>query len=377
MFDDCIIMAGGSGTRLWPASNSVNPKQFLPVSAAGTEIFFSLSLERAFSVIKNDGRINIIAGKSHIPHIIKVCSQLSDSEKKHLMLIAEPAAKNTGPAIACAASYSQKTSGKNKTMLVLTSDHIITPQEAFLNDAAKAADLAAKNSLVLFGITPAKPETGYGYIETAENLPENVYSVKAFHEKPDSLTAQQYFDSGRYFWNSGMFAFSLEFITEKFKQLANDIFHPFEELDVPNANSFSTVNGLHILDGWEGLDNTYSSIKKIPFDKAIAEKCPCTVMVKASFNWTDIGCWDDYAQLLASGSASGFGAEVYASGASENCFVYSDIPVALAGVEDLIVVIRSGKDGSSAAALVTKKGETQQVREIVEKIQQAGRTDIL
>jgi len=380
MFNDCLIMAGGSGTRLWPASSSRKPKQFLPVAKDRTETFFSLSLERALKVVmESDGRVIVIAGQSHLPFVIAACSTLSAAEKKHLVLIPEPQAKNTAPAIACAIAYAGKTSGQNRTMLVLTSDHIIKPLEVFQQDMATSAQFAVQNHLVVFGISPSGPETGYGYIETAEKLAGNVFAVAAFWEKPDRETAEQFIATKKYFWNSGMFASGCEFLMEEYHRLAKDLIRPFEQLKTPGKESYTQTKGLCVLDAWAGLDQAYNQAKSISFDYAIAERCSRTVMVRAAFDWIDVGSWDEYARLL-SGDYFGninSGTEVYVAGTGSNCFVDSDIPVALAGVEDLIVVIRSGTDGSPPAALITRKGKTQLVRDIVEQIKQKGKTEIL
>jgi len=373
-------MAGGSGTRLWPASSSRKPKQFLPTTRGGTETFFSLSLERALKVVaETDGRVIVIAGKSHLPFVIAACSGLSAAEKKRLVLIPEPQAKNTAPAIACAIAYAGKTSGRNRTMLVLTSDHIIKPFEVFQQDAVTSAQFAAQNQLVVFGISPSGPETGYGYIETAGKLAGNVYAVAAFREKPNRETAEQFLASKKYFWNSGMFAFGCEFLAEEYHRLAEDVSRPFEQLKAPDRKSYTQTKGLCVLDNWAGLDQAYHQAKSISFDYAIAEKCTRTVMVRAVFDWIDVGSWDEYARLLSGNSFGNISSdtEVYAAEIGSNCFIDSDIPVALAGVEDLIVVIRSGTDGSPPAALITRKGKTQLVRDIVEQIKQADRKEIL
>jgi mannose-1-phosphate guanylyltransferase/mannose-1-phosphate guanylyltransferase/mannose-6-phosphate isomerase len=369
-------MAGGSGTRLWPASSSRKAKQFLPAVKNGTESFFSLSLERALRIVpENDGKVIVVAGKAHLPFVIADCSKLSAAEKKRIVLIPEPEAKNTAPAIACALAYTLKTSGENRTMLVLTSDHIIKPIDVFLNDSNKAAQFAQQNKLVVFGISPTGPETGFGYIETAEKLDDNVYNAAAFREKPDLKTAEQFLASKKYFWNSGMFAFRCDFLTEEYRRLAADVNSPFENLKTPDKKSYTKIKDLCVLDKWAGLDKAYKQAKSISFDYAIAEKCPQTVMIRSSFDWIDIGSWDDYARLLGN-SSDNTDTEIFSAG-TNGCFVDSDIPVALAGVEDIIVVIRSGKDGSPPSALITRKGKTQLVRDIVDKIKQSDKKDIL
>jgi len=381
MINDCLIMAGGSGTRLWPASSSGKPKQFLPAVKGGTESFFSLSLERALRVVsEKDSRVIVIAGKAHMPYVINACSPLSKADKKRIVLIPEPGAKNTAPAIACAIAYAGRTGGWDRTMMVLTSDHIIKPLDVFLKDAGAASRYAEQNKLVVFGISPSGPETGYGYIEAAEKLAGDVYVAAAFREKPDRETAEQFLASKKHFWNSGMFAFRCDFMAEEYLRLAADVFESFEKLKAPGKNSYTKKKGLCVLDAWTGLKKAYNQAKSISFDYAVAEKCSQTVMIRAGFDWIDVGSWDDYAGLLSDNSpvsgGGNTGIDLYTA-ETGGCFVDSDIPVALAGVEDLIVVIRSGKDGYPPAALITRKGKTQLVRNIVEKIKQSDRTDIL
>ncbi|MDR3166356.1 MAG: mannose-1-phosphate guanylyltransferase [Treponema sp.] len=382
MFNDCIIMAGGAGTRLWPASNSKTPKQFLAVSPEGS--FFDFAVERALGIIpaEGDGRVIIVAGKSHRDPVIAACSRLEEAKRKRLILILEPAAKSTAPAIACAALWAGLTSGEDRKMLVLTSDHVIKPAGSFYADAARACAFASRGRLVVFGIPPAAPKTGYGYIEAAEPLalprenspggPEGrVYRAASFREKPDRERAEQYLAAGRFYWNSGMFAFSSRFILEEFKRNAPEVFLPLDKLRLPGEDAYTRQGGLRVLEHWDGLEAAYGAVRNISFDYAIAEKCDNTVMVAAGFDWIDVGSWDEYVKL-----AGDTGAEVYRSGSS-GCFVDGDIPVALCGVEDLIIVVRSGRDGNPPAVLVAKKGETQGVKEIVDKIKAAGRTDLL
>jgi len=369
MYDNCLIMAGGSGTRLWPASSSRLPKQFLP--AGGKKSFFSLAVERALAV--TSGKIIIITGKAHIPHVIRDTAKLSVDKKKRLLVIGEPEAKNTAPAIACAVVYSLLNGGGN--MLVLTSDHIIEPLKIFKSDASVAAACAKKGKLAVFGIPPTRPETGYGYIEIGK-AEAGAYEVTAFHEKPDLQTAEKYLASGsggqgRFFWNSGMFAFSAGFMKEQFRIFAPDVYSCFEKLKVPPSSAYKKIQGIQVLNKWQGLSAAYRKTKSISFDYAIAEKCKSVAMIRVNFNWIDIGNWEEYIKVCGANSSQVFNAS------SENCFVDSDIPVALAGVEDLIVVIRGGKNGSPASALITRKGQTQKVRDIVDLIKKSDKTDIL
>ena len=338
-----------------------------------------MALERALAVTGSSGRVIVVTGEAFIPHVAAQAAKLKAAQKKRVVVIGEPVAKNTAPAIACAAVFS-RFSGQNRKMLVLTSDHIIKPIDLFLNDAALAVSSAGDNKLVVFGITPSHPETGYGYIESGGQLADNkmqaankncVLNVTAFHEKPDLVTAKKYLAGKKFFWNSGMFAFGTDFVTRQFIEFAPEAFVPFEKLKEPKNEAYTVSRGVQILNNWAGLKAAYNKAKSISFDFAIAEKCKEAVMVRASFGWIDIGNWEEYSRLRENNDSL-----VFNSG-SENCFVDSDIPVALAGVDGLIVVIRSGKDGKPASALITRKGQTQKVRDVVEIIKSEGKTELL
>jgi mannose-1-phosphate guanylyltransferase/mannose-6-phosphate isomerase len=380
MFSDCIIIAGGSGTRLWPASNAAKPKQFLTYRSKDSEknvpsggdfhqTFFASALERGLAVLAPDGRLIIIAAECYASLVLAECARFGEEARRRMVLIPEPEAKNTAAAIACGVKYAAMDG--DRAILVLTSDHIIAPLEVFkvnVNTAYKTA--LNQDALVVFGIPPTKPETAYGYIEVAEFL-AGAFKVASFREKPDKLTVERFLEAGSFYWNSGMFAFTSGFMLGEFARLAPDVFVPFDRLLPPSASAYTTKSGLQILGAWTGLADAYHESKRVSFDYAIAERCARTFMVAADFAWRDIGSWDEYASLVGSNIA-----EVYEAGA-ESCFVDADIPVALCGVKDLIVVARSGKDGGASSVLVARKGETQRIREIVEQIRDAGRTELL
>lgn len=396
MFTNCIIMAGGSGTRLWPASNSRCPKQFLTIPGGGT--FFQAALERAFAVIVPEGKLIIVTGASHVPHVVKACSALPESQRNRVVVIPEPVGKNTAPAIACAVSYLAKTGidgtenpsahgtsqgpvQTKRTALVLTSDHIIGPLKDFVADALAAAQLAASGYLVIFGIPPTRPETGFGYIEADTSitaLDARAFHVTSFREKPDLATARTFLARGSFYWNSGMFAFDVDFMLAQFRQHAPETLAPYEALPQIRDEQYETRDGVALLSRWPGLPEAYQTVKSISIDYAIAEKCSSVAMVAARFNWTDVGSWDEYAKVLEQDGAAHNTdtAPVFTAGSS-NCFVNSDIPVALCAVEDLIVVVRSGSDGGPPSVLICKKGESQQVKTIVEEIRRSNRGDLL
>jgi mannose-1-phosphate guanylyltransferase len=227
--------------------------------------------------------------------------------------------------------------------------------------------------LVVFGIPVTGPETGYGYIETDSGKDEAsvILNVTSFHEKPDLKTAQKFSFNKNFFWNSGMFAFSTKFMTEQFLNLAPDVMSHFDKLLKPSALSYKKIKGVPVLSSWLGLGGAYKKTENISFDYAIAEKCTDTVMVRTTFEWIDIGNWEEYIKFRGKNDSLVFNTK------EDTCYVDSDIPVALAEVDDLIVVIRSGKNGIPASALIVKKGQTQKVRDIVDIIKKSGKDELL
>jgi mannose-1-phosphate guanylyltransferase/mannose-6-phosphate isomerase len=371
MFDDCVILAGGSGVRLWPASNRERPKQFLPLPNQAGKTFFQAALDRALAVTGGNGaRVIIIAGKSHIPHIKNLCALYGKNDLRRITLIPEPEAKNTAPAIACAAVFAERSSnGGQRSVLVLTSDHIIEPEADFVKQAGLLEPCIREGGLAVFGIRPHSAETGYGYIEAGEKHPVSggIFTVNSFHEKPDKATAERYLKAGNFFWNSGMFAFSSDFILTEFRKNAPAVLSPFEKLPEPACDSYSLDGGgIRILENWRGLEAAYRETCQLSFDVAIVEKCGGVLMAEAAFKWFDVGSWDEYARL-----SDVSGQNVFSVG-SASCFVDSAAPVALCGVDDLIVVVREGLNGGQPVVLIAKKGETQRVKELVELIKASG-----
>jgi mannose-1-phosphate guanylyltransferase/mannose-6-phosphate isomerase len=374
MFDCSVIMAGGSGTRLWPASKLNHPKQFLPLPSQKEKTFFHAAVDRALAVSRPaDSNVMIIAGRTHVPHIKNICGTYGRDDLRRMLLIPEPEAKGTAAAIACAAVFAERFSGSPRSMLVFSSDHIIEPEADFVEQARSIVPHIRGGGLAVFGIRPRYAETAYGYIEAVETAaaPGGIFKVNSFHEKPDKARAEKYFSSGNFFWNSGMFAFFSDFILNEFKEKSSGILAPFEKLSAPGADAYTNSGGLRVLERWNGLEAAYRKTRQESFDVAIAEKCCNVIMAKAAFSWSDVGSWDEYARLSVPLTENVFCVD------SASCFVDSPIPVALCGVDDLIVVIRNGANGSPASVLITKKGETQRVKEVVELIKASGNHTLL
>jgi len=378
MFTDIVIMAGGSGTRLWPASNAKVPKQFLALPEGST--FFGAALERAAATAA-EGNIVVVAGSAHVAHAARAAAALSPQQRNRIVIIPEPFGRNTAPAVVCAAVYLRRAFGPGRRALVLTSDHVIGPIDAFRADAEAADVLAAQGNLVVFGIPPRSPETGFGYIEAGNPIEADgrasgrTFSVASFREKPDRATAELFLASGKFTWNSGMFGFDCDFILNQFDALSPDTLAPFKKLDAPEPSSYEKIDGVALLSRWKGLEEAYAAVKGISIDYAVAEKCKSRAVVAASFDWVDIGSWDEYARFIEKSGAEPK-TPVFDAGAA-NCWIDSDLPVALCGVEDLLVVVRSGIDGSPPSVLICKRGQSQLVKDAVESIKAAGRTDLL
>ena len=354
MIDTVFILAGGSGTRLWPASTRKSPKQLMQLR--GDKSLLELTLERALA-IESAETVYIITLKSQLEQVLGECGN-----HDRITVLPEPAAHNTAPAIALAATAERLKGRNDANILVLTADHLIEPVETFVEDAAKAGELAEKGFVVTFGIPPHGPSTGYGYIETAEEEAPG-YRVASFKEKPDRKTAEDFVAAGNFYWNSGMFAFKNSRFLEELKAHQPAVANPFEQVTV--APEAKKEQGISIeMEGPE-IEALYDEAPEISIDYAVMEKSKQSAMVKASFTWTDIGSWDEVARLGLTDNP-----DLFESDASGN-FVYSDLPVAICGVDDVIVVVKNG------CVLVCRKGSSQKVKQIVTQLKDRDRRDIL
>jgi mannose-1-phosphate guanylyltransferase/mannose-1-phosphate guanylyltransferase/mannose-6-phosphate isomerase len=380
MVDNVVILAGGSGTRLWPASTSRTPKQFLELS--GGMSLLELTIRRA-AALGIRGRILIVTHERQAEGARSICEkmmQAADEELPPLLVLPEPKARNTAPAVALAASFLARSDGDEagaSTMLVLPADHIIKPVEKFRKAVERADRLARKGFLLTFGIVPQRPETGYGYIEAGEaEGPGRL--VRAFREKPDIALAREYLRSGSHFWNSGMFVFTGAVFFEELSRYAPDIAGPFTKglhaaegtavrpaAATPEAGregpaETADLAGAPVFAGGAADLSFYSDLPKRSLDYAVMEQSGRTAMIEADFRWSDVGSWDEIAAMDEGTAPAVFSVE------SDDNFVSSDLPVALCGVEGLHVIVKNG------AVLVCKKGASQLVRDAVEEIRKTG-----
>ncbi len=359
MFTDIVILAGGFGERLWPASKADFPKQFMALD--GGISFLQHSVLRALA-LNPQGKIIIATRLGLETQIAKQCndliSQVKEKEaqklKDDLLIVTEPFAKHTtAPILLCSIVVKKLNPEVKHSMLVLTSDHIIEPVSAFKNDAEKAYKSAEKNHIVTFGIQPYEPSVGYGYIITGDEEEGNpgVFKINKFTEKPDQKTAEKYIASGNCRWNSGMFAFGCDFFEEELSRLTPEISESFEVVKSASCPAITKIDGINYLGPYDEMTKAYEKTPAIAIDKSLAEKTQNAYAVLASFNWDDVGSWDSFEKHCKEKVNNTTVIE------SNDCFVYSDIPVALCGVNDITVVIKNGK------ALIMRKGCSNLVRQ--------------
>lgn len=349
-----VILSGGAGTRLWPLSRRLRPKQFLALDGGRSMFAETLSRVggRAFTaplVVCND------------EHRFLVAEELRQAGVSAGAIIVEPCARNTAPAIAAAASLVARDNAE-AVMLVLPSDHVITDTDAFARAAAVAAELARDGRLVTFGVPPTRPETGYGYILKGNAMAGGgVFAVDAFVEKPDIETAAAYLAGGRHLWNAGMFAFTAQAYLNALRQ-----HNPAAAAAVGAA----VEGGTDDLDFFRLDPKAFAEAPSISIDYAVMEKTDRAAVVPLDAGWSDVGSW---ASLWALGQADAAG-NVVAGNAmaidSEGTYVRSEHPlVAVLGVSDLIVV------ATDDTVLVLPKSRAQEVKDVVAQLQAAGREE--
>lgn len=345
-----MILSGGVGSRLWPLSREHYPKQCLPLT------------DKEFSLLQNTvKRTNSLDVADPIivcneDHRFLIAQQLQNLGVAKSSIILEPVGRNTAPAIALAALEAQHRNQDEALLLVLPADHVIRDVHAFEAAILHAAEFAKEDKLVTFGVTPTRPETGYGYIRSGENN-----DVAEFVEKPDLATAQTYLDSGRYLWNSGMFLFNAKTYLEELKSFRGDIFESV-------CAAFKQRN--QDIDFVRVDEKSFSECPEDSIDFAVMEPTRKAKVVPYSGDWSDIGAWDalyDYSDKDESGNV--LIGDVMSEGA-QNSFVRSESRlVAVVGVDNLVVV------ETADAVLIMNKDQSQDVKKIVKRIHAEGREE--
>lgn len=383
MVDNVIILAGGSGTRLWPASIQERPKQFFDPGTGKS--LLQMTVERAAEVAPR-ATIVIVTHVSQMERVLDDCLKLG-TLRERLVIMPEPEMRNTAPALGFAVSYLKDIGAGDETSLVLASDHLITPVEDFARDVGTASALAREGYLVTFGVQPTRAETGYGYIEAGEAHGDGRL-VSSFREKPDSATAEEYVAAGNFFWNSGMFVFLNNVLWDELTRYQPEITTTFAEIDsLPFEQrrvALPVVNREGISIAWKSgyIDQLYTNVPKISLDYAVMERSDRAAVVDTTFRWNDIGSWDEMAQLTDDGIVGDAGANSYTPRdgrprqpavqvESTGNYIYSELPVMLCGVEGLNVIVKNGR------VLVSRRGDGQLVREGVAQLKDGGHEDVI
>ena len=341
-----VVMAGGSGSRLWPLSRQLNPKQFLPL--AGKLSMLQATIQRLKGV--EVAAPWLICNEQHR---FLAAEQLRQLGMEQARILWEPVGRNTAPASALAALQAV-TDASDPILLVLAADHLIRDIPAFHESIRVALPLAADGKLVTFGIVADRPETGYGYIEKGLPIGEGGFLVSRFVEKPDEATARDYLASGNFFWNSGMFMFRASRYLEELERFRPEILATCSEaLELG-------VKDLHFIRVDAG---SFASCPEDSVDYAVMEKTVDAVMVPLDAGWSDIGSWSALWDVSVKDTEGNvFKGDVLGQ-ATRNTYVHADSRlVATVGVEDLVVV--ETKD----AVLVAHKSQVQDVKKIVERI---------
>ena len=350
-----VIMAGGSGTRLWPMSRADMPKQLLKLTPEGKSLL-RVSIDRLLGLFDYE-HIYIIAAENHIEPIAREIPELPADN-----LIGEPIGRDTANAVGLSAAIlSAKYSGA--TMGIFTADHLIEPVDKFQNALKQAYNSVEQypEYLATFGVKPTWAHTGLGYIHRGELFikePIAVYKVVEFKEKPDQQTAEKYLASGEYYWNSGMFVWKVETILEQLKQ------------HLPaNAEKLIELGKAYGGDDWaEKAAKIYPTLEKISIDFAVMEKAENVIVVELDAKWADVGNWTELKNVtgLDETNSAVLADVLYRIDSHDNVIVSSDKGhlISLIGVRDMIVI------HTPDAALICPKSESQKIKQLVAELKE-------
>jgi len=348
-----VILAGGTGSRLWPLSRELYPKQLLQLTDSTS--LLQTTLLRAKGLPESLAPI-IVVGEEHRFITRSQIDELGKFQEYTILL--EPVGRNTAPAICAAVEYVLQFGDPDAILLVLPADHIVKDQQRFVEVVAEAAELAGNGAVVTFGITPQHAETGYGYIERGDGC-----SVLSFKEKPTREVAEQYLQGGNYFWNSGMFAFSVQTFQAEMGRYAPEIV-----ASMAGAVQFGRKDGCFFR-----LDDGYmAACPNDSIDYALMEKTERAAVVAADLGWSDIGSWQALWQVLEKDGAGNVCQGDVLLEDTRNCLIRSeDMLVAAVGLEDTLVV------ETADAILVAPLSRSQEVKKVVAHLKKARRKEFI
>ena len=375
-----IILAGGSGTRFWPLSREVCPKQMLQI--VGEDTLIRQTIKRVNgSVPQNNIWVATTEDKAQdIKFHLAPLGSLADK----ITFIKEPVGRNTAPAIGLAAIYLNQFFSESM-MLVMPSDHAIPDTEKFLRDLYLAIQGAERNHLVTFGIKPNRPETGYGYIknDSLSRMEQNgLLKVERFVEKPDIKTAKTYLSDGSYFWNSGIFVWKTSKILSEIKTHLPSLYDSLKKIESPlfvpdKPDKLEKLNKQEKPGNINGLitklfNELYSRLEPISIDYGVMERSTNVLMVPATFQWSDLGSWNALDEIVERDNLGNiFKGNVIDIGSEGTTIFAGERVIGTIGLKDMVVV------DTPDATLFTNKERVQEVRNIVEVLKKNGRDEHL
>ena len=349
-----VILSGGSGSRLWPLSRAMHPKQFLTLN--GDQSLFQATLSRLAGI--QDGPLTpiVVSNEDHRFLVAEQCRALGINPQAILL---EPIGRNTAPAIAAAVVKALAT-GRDELLLVLPADHVFDDLDA-LHKAFEAGTPAARDGrIVTFGIVPNKAETGYGYIRVAEKSDE-IQAVQEFVEKPDLATAEQYLADGRYYWNSGMFLFQASSMLAQLEEHAPQVLDAVQSA-LKNAKEDLDFTRLDIM--------AFATAENISIDYAVMERSNQVSVVPLNAGWNDVGSWSAVWEIAEKDSEGNASRGDVMLEDTRNAYVHSEHRlVSVLGLDNLIVV------ETADAVMVANKDHAQDVKLLVDRIKQSARTE--
>jgi mannose-1-phosphate guanylyltransferase / mannose-6-phosphate isomerase len=344
-----VILAGGSGTRLWPSSRRSLPKQFLRFG--NEETLLQMTIRRFLKKFTVDAFL-ILTNHEYCEPIKTQLREIDERLEKHILV--EPHRKNTGPAIALAVKYMQEhlQISHEESFIVAASDHFMAPEDSFLSLLPEAEAESKKGSVIVFGATPCKPETGYGYIKTSSKRGRIFFNVDQFVEKPSLEMAQRFLNEGSYLWNSGIFLFTIQTFVEELQTHC-----PL--LAAPLQGSYRQM-----LEGFPELPD-------ISIDYALMEKTRHCIVFPLNLHWTDIGCWDSVYEMLDKDDNLNVKIGNILDIDTKNCLILgSKRLISTIGLEDMLIV------ETEDAIFLGKKGESQKVKQLIEELKKRGNENL-
>ncbi len=337
-----LILAGGSGSRLWPLSRELYPKQLLNIQ--NTESLLQSTFERLTDIIPQKNIISM-TGVKHFSNVKYQLSKITENP----VVLSEPISKNTAPAIALAAQYISIKSNNDPVILVVPSDHMIKDIKAFSKTVLEGEKIANQGYIVTFGIKPSYPETGYGYINVTKLKIENGLKVNKFVEKPNEELAKKYIADGDYYWNSGIFMFKASVMLNELKKCCNDIYSLLNNFDFTKSDEIPYIE--------------FDKMPSISIDYAVMEKSDKIALVKLESDWNDLGSWKSIYDVSTKDTDGNVKVGHILDEGSKNSLMYSSSKlVATIGLEDTVIV------ETEDAILACKSDRTQDVKKIFDTL---------